>query len=418
MSLDRRTFLKSAVGSSALVSLASRPPAFLARAAAAADASRGEGQTVLVVLQLSGGNDGLNTVVPADDDAYGRSRRTLRLSRREVLGIDDQLGFHPSLTGLARLYGEGKLSIVQGVGYAGSDRSHDVALRDWHTALPADSGCQTGWIGRTADEAQRAGTPALPCALVGGIARPLAIVGQRSIVPSLRSVEQLTLTRPAASTAAESAAAAPLGDSPQPADENPLADYVRRCDAESRAGSRKVRDVLRAADSVGEYPDFPLGGELKAVAQLIRAELGIRLFFAELGGGGIGGFDNHANQRDNHAALLGQLSAAVTAFVDDLDGAGLLDRVQLMTFSEFGRTLSENGRRGTDHGAAQPVLLAGGRLRGGLIGAHPSLADLDADAPKPHTDFRRLYATVLEGWLGFDSRSILGARYESLNPFT
>ena len=123
---------------------------------------------------------------------------------------------------------------------------------------------------------------------------------------------------------------------------------------------------------------------------------------------------NHANQRDNHASLLDQLSAAVTAFDDDLTQAGLVDRVALMTFSEFGRTLAENGRRGTDHGAAAPVLLAGGRLRGGLLGSHPDLTDLDIDSPRPHTDFRRVYATVLDHWLAFDSRAILGGRFELL----
>ena len=153
------------------------------------------------------------------------------------------------------------------------------------------------------------------------------------------------------------------------------------------------------------------------IAALIRAELGIRIFFTELGGGGIGGFDNHANQRDNHASLLEQLSAAVTAFMDDLQRAGLAQQVALMTFSEFGRTLAENGRRGTDHGAAAPVLLAGGRLRGGLLGEHPDLADLDGYSPRPHTDFRRVYATVLQRWLGFDARAILGQAYEPLDIF-
>ena len=155
----------------------------------------------------------------------------------------------------------------------------------------------------------------------------------------------------------------------------------------------------------------------KCAHELIRAEVGIRIFFAELGGGGIGGFDNHANQRDNHASVLAQLSDSVADFADDLARHKCLQRVCLMTFSEFGRTLSENGRRGTGHGAAAPVFLVGGRLRAGLIGKHPSLTDLDQDAPKFHTDFRRLYATVLDDWLGLDSRAVLGAKFETLDLF-
>ncbi|MGB2820270.1 MAG: DUF1501 domain-containing protein, partial [Phycisphaerae bacterium] len=185
----------------------------------------------------------------------------------------------------------------------------------------------------------------------------------------------------------------------------------------ARATSRRVRPVLDGARGTDRYPPQRLAGHLKTVAELIRADVGIRIFFTELGGGGIGGFDNHASQRDNHAALLKQLSDSVAAFADDLSRDKCLGRVALMTFSEFGRTLTENGRRGTGHGAAAPVFLVGGRVRAGLIGKHPSLTDLDQDAPKFHTDFRRLYATVLAGWLGFDSQAVLGARFEPLDLF-
>ncbi|MCX7827030.1 MAG: DUF1501 domain-containing protein, partial [Verrucomicrobiae bacterium] len=175
--------------------------------------------------------------------------------------------------------------------------------------------------------------------------------------------------------------------------------------------------VAEAATPTSKYPPFQLAKTLQAIAQLIRADIGIRVFCAELGGGGIGGFDNHAGQAANHGALLRQLSESVAAFVDDLRRDKLLDRVLLMTFSEFGRTLAENGRRGTDHGAAQPIFLVGGRLKAGLIGAHPSLKPyaLDGGAPRVHTDFRRLYAAALDRWLGFDSRAILGQSFEPLD---
>jgi uncharacterized protein (DUF1501 family) len=409
MSSNRRDFLRAAVGCPALLSLTPFTPPMLLRTALASIACSSERPTVLVVLQLSGGNDGLNTVVPVTDDQYGRHRRTLRLTASDVLKIDQDLGFHPSLSGMARLFAEGRMSVVQGVGYQANSRDHDAAMREWHTARPGDNACETGWMGRAidaVDSSQRVGVPGV---FVGPIPKPLGMTAQRSVVPHIRSLNQLTLfqTMPVS-----------LPDADLPATDNPLLDHVRRGAVAAHWSSRRVQEVMQTSDARGNYPDFSLAVQLKMIAELIRAELGIRIFFTELGGGGIGGFDNHANQRDNHAALLGQLSAAVTAFIDDLDGAGLGEQVTLVTFSEFGRTLAENGRRGTDHGAAAPMFLTGGRLRGGLHGAHPDLTDLDGDSPKPHTDFRRVYATLLDHWLGFDSHPILAQKFAALELFT
>lgn len=418
MSSTRRDFIKSAFGTAAAVSLAPGIPIFLARTAAAAAAANDRRDTVLVVLQLSGGNDGLNTIVPFDDDAYGRHRQTLRLTKQDVLPIDAQLGFHKELGAVARLYQEQKLSVVQGVGYPKNNRDHEGALRDWHTAQPGEAACQTGWLGRAIDAAASADRPHLTGIFVGQIPAPFALNAARSVVPAIHGIEQTKL-RPFGSSGRVSARR-PAPESRPPVGSgasDPLLEFVRQGTAAAYANSQRVEDVLRGARGAAGYPAFPLGVELQAIAELIRADLGIRIFFAELGGGGIGGFDNHANQRDNHAALLRQLSEAVAAFIHDLQRAQLLERVVLMTFSEFGRTLAENGRRGTDHGDAQPVFLAGGGLRGGLLGKHPSLTDLDGDSPKSHTDFRRVYATVLDRWLGFDSRDVLGGRFEPLDVF-
>jgi len=399
-----------------VLSLAPTVPAFLNRSALAAARKRNTADTALVVLQLSGGNDGLNTVIPYADDAYGRARRTLRLTAKEVHKIDSLLGFHPRTHGFWQLLQDGHLSVIQGVGYPNSNRSHDVAMRDWHTAHPGDAACQTGWVGRAVDLADQSDKADVPGVFVGPVARPFGLNAEKSVVPSIRSMEQLTLrTAPGLVDGASKQVREALKQSG--AGDNPLADYVRGRTLTAYASSRQVQDVLRDADRTGEYPPFGLAESLKTVAQLIRANLGIRIFFVELGGGGIGGFDNHANQRDNHAALLHQLSGSVAAFVRDLKQAGALDRVALMTFSEFGRMLTENGRRGTNHGAAAPVFLAGGGLRGGLLGEHPSLTDLDQDAQKPHTDFRRVYATMLDRWLGFGSKAILGDKYEPLDVF-
>lgn len=420
MSLTRREWLKSAAGTPALLALAPVVPSILARAAAAADAARERDGNVLVVLQLSGGNDGLNTVVPHADDAYGRNRSTLRLAERELHKIDDSLGFHPEFAAVSKLYQEGHASVIQGVGYPNNNRDHEAALRDWHTARPGEAACQTGWIGRAIDVAAGSGEPAVPGVFVGPIATPFALHAEQQIVPAIHALDasqrQMLQRLRGQSLRWRQLGDAPAGASSPPGG-NPLLDLASRNLQAAYAGGERLEAVLGQADGAAGYPPFQLASHLAAIAQLMRAELGIRIFFAELGGGGIGGFDNHANQRDNHAALLRQLSESVAAFVRDLQRAHLLDRVAVMTFSEFGRTLVENGRRGTDHGNAAPVLLFGGRLRGGLVGPHPSLERLVGEAPESHTDVRRVYATMLDRWLGLDSQQILGQHYEPLDVF-
>ena len=409
MSQSRRDFLQSVVGTSTVVSMAPGLPAFLNRTAMAARSTPNTADTILIVVQLGGGNDGLNTVVPYDDDAYGRSRRTLRLTANQVHKIGSSLGFHPETKDFARLFKEGQLSVVQGVGYPNSDRSHPGAMRDWHTARPGETACQTGWLGRTLDLVERPDEADVPGVFVGPTQKPFALNAQRAIVPVIRTTRQWTL-QPSPSRVAR-----PESSKDAAAKDNPLLAFVRRGTLAAHAGSRQVEAVLRDAKRTAEYPSFDFARHLKTIAELIRADLGIRIFFTEPSGGGIGGFDNHANQRDNHAAVLRQVSASIAALVDDLKRDGLLNRVVLMTFSEFGRTLTENGRRGTDHGAAAPMFLAGGKLKGGLLGRHPSLTNLVGDAPKFHTDFRRVYATVLDRWLGFNSHAILGQKFEPLD---
>ena len=359
--------------------------------------------TVLVIVQLSGGNDGLNTVVPYADDEYARNRPTLRLPPKDVHKIDSYLGFHPRMAALSRLYKEGHLSILHGVGYPNSDRDHDGAMRNWHTAEPDDPDCQTGWLGRAADSVWNTSQKDTPAVFVGPIVQPFGLRAEHVIVPSIQSPGDLTL---------DSKPGEFQRDAPDKNDD--LLRFVAECTARAQANSQRIEAVTKTTGGT-EYPAFRLAGTLRTVARLIRADVGIRIFFTELGGGGIGGFDNHANQLGNHCALLGQLSESLAAFVDDLEKDKLLDRVVLMTISEFGRTVKENGRRGTGHGASAPVFLAGGKLKGGRVGSHPSLTDLDNGALKFHTDFRRLYATVLDRWLGFDSRPVLGKQYQPLD---
>jgi uncharacterized protein (DUF1501 family) len=380
MSLTRRQFLYTTTALS------------LGAASSASDRSG----TVLVVLQLAGGNDGLNTVVPYEDDHCGRARTTLRLTGSQVHKIGSSLGLHPEMNGFARLFAEGRLAILQGVGYPKMLRDHNTGMRAWQTAsLSAQE--QTGWIGRIADRDPES----IPAAYVGTIAPPFSIHAREAIVPQLHSAADWAFA----------------GNPPEPsAAQRPdaLASFAARTTADAFAKVRNVSEALRRP-AVIQYPQLPLAQSLQSVAQLIRADLGIRIFLVEQGGVSPGEFDNHANQAVNHAVSLRELSASVTAFCDDIEKDRLSDRVLLMTYSEFGRTLTENGRHGTGHGAAAPVFLAGGAIRPGLIGNHPSLTDLDADAPKPHTDFRSLYAAVLDDWLSIPADPILGGHFEKVS---
>ncbi len=410
---SRRRFLGSLVGTSAAVSFSSALPELLNRSVFAADTIEQTTDTVLVVVQLSGGNDGLNTLVPYADDVYGRSRTTLRLKENEVHKIGEDLGFHPHIPQFQRLFNAGDLMVVQGVGHSNSDRDHDAALRDWHTARPGDTICQTGWLGRAIDEVNRAEDPSVCGALVSPIPMPLALGTRRVVVPAIETADQWKLQ-----------AEAPLQDDLLGAvnrsttnRDNPLADLVRTSTLAAQVTDKKVRAVLGQSAAANHYPSFSLAKQFRTISELIQADLGVRIFFAEIGGGGIGGFDNHAIQKDNHAALLREFSASVAAFVDDLKQQHLLSRVLLMSFSEFGRTVSENGRHGTGHGAAAPVFLVGGKLKGGLFGTCPDLTDLEQDAPKHHIDYRQVYATALDRWLGFPSEAVLGRHFSPLDLF-
>ncbi len=410
----RRDFLKAALGTSTLLSFASAALNFLARSVMAASSPRKERNTVLVVIQLTGGNDGLNTLVPYEDDEYYRNRPTLRLPTNELHKIDSAMGFHPRMGAFARLYKDGFLSIIQGVGNPNPDRSHEVAMRIWHTADPVRTNRQTGWLGRAADSVWNPNETNAPALFVGPIAQPFALNAEKVIIPSIHSISDLMIGQMSASPKGHSKGEL-VSELPRKNKANPLLGFLQNCTVKTCANSRRIEAVTKVSANTAEYPSSQLAADFSTVAQLIRADVGIRIFFTEFGGGGIGGFDNHANQLGNHCALLGQLSESVAAFVRDLKRDKLLDRVLLMTFSEFGRTLKENGRRGTGHGSAAPVFLAGGKLKGGLIGPRPSLTDLDNGAPKFHTDFRRVYATVLERWLGFESRTVLDGKFKILD---
>ncbi len=414
MPQNRRDFLRSALGASTLLSFAPTMPVFLARSALAGAGRRTEGNTALVMIELNGGNDGLNTLVPYTDDEYARSRPTIRLLEKDLHKIGSDLGFHPRMEEFRRLYQEGLLSVVQGVGYPNPDNDHFTAMRDWHSGCPHDATCQTGWAGRAIDHACDPDQGKVLGLFVGPGSRPLGLNSEKVPVPSLRSLDQWKLRSLGGKDESDRTELEQAVEKPRPGG-NRLLEFVQRTAVGAYADSRTIQEA--AARPAADYPPYQLAQRLRSVADIIRADCGVRIFFTELGGDGFGGFDNHANQIGNHCALLEQLSKSVAAFVDDLKRENLADRVLVATFSEFGRTVKENGRRGTDHGAAAPMFLAGGGLKGGLVGKQPTLTELEKGGLKFHTDFRRVYATLLDRWLGFDSESALGDRYQPVDLF-
>ncbi len=403
MKPTRREFLTTAIGSTAVVAVGARPPEFLLQAAAAESAAHHD--TILVVVQLSGGNDGLNTIVPYADDAYRKNRPKLAVAESNVLRIDDYCGFHPSLRGFADLLEDNKLAIIQGVGYPDPNRSHFESMDIWHTCRRNKQQRQTGWLGRYLDATSTSDGRDVPALHFGGEKQPLALAAQEVRVPSLRSVEQFHLR--GADDKLQAVVRTLVGAERQQA--NPLLGFVQTSTSSALAASGRVRAQVRKYDPQAEYPDSPLADRLRIVAQLIEAEMGTRIYYVELDG-----FDTHAQQADAHAGLLRQLGDAVGAFIRDVAAHDHDDRVLLMTFSEFGRRVKENASAGTDHGAAAPMFLAGSPVQSALVGAHPSLTDLEGGDLRHHTDFRQVYASVLQQWLHWESESILDRRYDTL----
>ncbi|GIW95606.1 MAG: hypothetical protein KatS3mg110_3647 [Pirellulaceae bacterium] len=398
IAVSRRDFLRSGLAGSALLALNGQVPAFLRQAAADA-ANRSD--HILVVLQLSGGNDGLNTVVPYRDPLYYAHRPELGIPAGDVLKINDEVGFHAAMRGAAELLEAGKLAIVQGVGYPQPNRSHFESMDIWHTCFRKTQPRRDGWLGRYLERVPQPSE--LPALHIGDEQQPLALASQEVRVPSVASFEEFRLqAEPAVRRKLEALVA-------RNAEQNDgLLDFVRSSTQAALRASQQLADIAKSRNTAGGYPRTPLGERLATIAQLIGADLPTRIYYLALDG-----FDTHAQQPAAHAALLEQWSMAVKAFFDELEQQGNAARVLLFSFSEFGRRVQENASQGTDHGAAAPVFLAGPGVRPGVHGALPSLEDLDDGDLKFHTDFRRVYAALLEDWLGLaDSAPVLAGKYD------
>ena len=407
LTTNRRDFLKSS-----MVACGLTVPSFLSKTANALQVAGTPGarDTILVVVQLTGGNDGLNTVIPFTDEEYPRLRPTLRIARDQVRRLNDTLGLHPAMEGMAGLLQDNALCVVQGVGYPNPSQSHFRSMDIWQAASTADT-LNEGWLGKAL---RSMNAPAFHIA-AGNESAPLAYSGAPVRVPSITSLDDFQLRTAGAGDADTrrqreiiTGLAQPGGTgTPNPAN---LLDFVQRTAQNTYQSSQRLQEIGRNYTPRVPYPQTGLANRLRLVAQLINAELGARLFYVS-----IDGFDTHANQAASHGNLLGEVSGAITAFYRDLAARGHANRLLIMTFSEFGRRARENGSRGTDHGSGAPMFLVGGRVRAGVIGEHPSLTQLDAGNLRHHTDFRQVYAAILDQWLGVPSREVLGQAYEPVS---
>jgi len=407
----RRDFLKSALATGGLVSWGLTVPAFLSRTAAAApDAGKpGARETILVVVQLTGGNDGLNTVIPYKDPEYAKLRPTLKLPKEQVKKLNDHVGLHPAMGGLAGLLQDQALCVVQGVGYPNPNQSHFRSMDIWQAASTSET-LSEGWIGKALRQLPAAGSFHITGKNEGA---PLALAGAPVRVPSITTLEEFQLQTLAASSADKKQQRTLIEDAARMREGQPnLLDFVRRTAVNTYESSRRLQEIGKNYQPRSTYPNTPLASHLKLAAQLIDANLGARIFYVS-----IDGFDTHANQLNTHADLLRQISDAMTAFYKDMAARGHKERILMMTFSEFGRRAHENGSKGTDHGSAAPMLLVGGKVKAGVIGEHPSLTKLSMDNLVHHTDFRQVYATILDNWLGIKSKEVLGEYFKPVNIF-
>ena len=407
----RRDFLKTSLATGSLVSWGLTVPAFLSRTAAAAPDSGKPGakETILVVVQLTGGNDGLNTVIPYNDPDYAKLRPSLKLPKDQIKKINDRVGLHPSLDGLAGLLQDQALCVVQGVGYPNPNQSHFRSMDIWQTASMAEN-LTEGWIGKALKQLPGAGSFHIAGKNENS---PLALSGAPVRVPSIASLDEFQLQTTAASGADKKQQRMIIEEAAKMRESQPnLLDFVKRTAVNTYDSSRRLQEIGKNYQPKAPYPNTPLASHLKLAAQLIDANFGARIFYVS-----IDGFDTHANQLNTHANLLRQVSDAMTAFYKDMAARGHKDRILMMTFSEFGRRAHENGSKGTDHGSAAPMFLVGGKVKGGVVGEHPSLTKLSMDNLVHHTDFRQVYAAVLDKWLGISSKDVLGDSFKPLDIF-
>jgi uncharacterized protein (DUF1501 family) len=354
------------------------------------------GNKVLVVLQLSGGNDGLNTVIPIRNDIYYRSRPKLGIERMKALSLTDEIGLHPALTNLKSAYDEGNLGILNSVGYPNPDRSHFRSMDIWQTGSGSNEFMNTGWLGRYLD-AQCSGCDKPTQALEIDDTLSLALKGSQMKGISLRDPGRLY------NTSHEKYFKDLLMDHPSSGKDQPV-DYLYKTMAETISSAEYIFTQSKLHPTASLYPKTGMGKSLQTIASLIFSDINTKVYYVSLGS-----FDTHVNQEAQQDRLFTELNEALGAFVADLKLNRRFEDVLLMSFSEFGRRVAQNASGGTDHGTANNMFfLSGGLKQKGILNAMPDLADLNEGDLKQQVDFRQVYGTVLKKWLKADDLAIMG----------
>ncbi|PTY01796.1 hypothetical protein DB346_11460 [Verrucomicrobia bacterium LW23] len=405
----------------------------------ATQVATGKDSQILVVMQLAGGNDGVNTVIPFASDEYYKARPKLAVPKSDVLQINDQLGLNPALSALKEMYDGGEVALINGVGYPNPNRSHFRSTEIWHTASDADKVEKYGWIGRYFDNCCTGADPEVGINIGGQMPQAMSAKVPRGVSldnpGSYRFIaggeteeamqEEKTYRRmnrqarmemgQADEELATSGGSISMLSGPTKSAGSPL-DFIERTAMDAQVSSDKIRALLARQPKGGtgteaSYPGTQIANNLRLISKLIAGGMTTRVYYLSMGG-----FDTHANQAQSHPRLLKEFSEAVKAFYADLKTQGNADRVTVLTFSEFGRRVAENGSQGTDHGAAAPMFLFGPRVKAGLYGAYPSLApkDLDKGDVKYNVDFRAVYASVLASVLKVPGKTVLGRDFELL----
>ncbi|MES2922941.1 MAG: DUF1501 domain-containing protein [Verrucomicrobiota bacterium] len=387
----------------------------------------GKDDTILIVLQLAGGNDGLNTLVPYGDDAYHKARPRLAKKEKEIIKLNDHVGLNAAMPFLGSLYKEGDLGIVQGVGYPNPNRSHFVSTSIWETADTTNRS-NTGWLGRYFDNSCPGADPTVGISF--NKTQPEAFGAIKNPGVCLNSPELYRWIHGGGEQAKAEEFFADLNQ-PDDDDDQPLEGgsiampaggkvggitgegnlaFLERVALDARVSSAKILELAAKHKTTVRYDGFPLARNLNLVSRMIAGGMPTRVYYVSHGG-----FDTHNQQVNSHDRLLGQLDSALKSFFADLKEQGNDKRVVLMTFSEFGRRVSENASAGTDHGKASCLFVAGPGIRGGLHGSHPSLTDLSEGDVKHTVDFRSVYGSVLTDWLKAPNlKPILGANYPKM----
>lgn len=424
----RRDFLRSSIlGASAAWTV----PVFVERTFAemhnvskdsAIQTTTGKDGPILVVIQLAGGNDGLNTLVPYADDAYHRARPRIGKKEKEIIKLSDYCGLSSAMPWMASQFKEGDLSIVQGVGYPNPNRSHFVSTSIWETADPSNRS-NTGWIGRYFDNACSGSDPTVGISFnktqpeaFGALKNPGISVSSPELYRWIHSGGEKAmaeeffseLNRPDETMEGHSIAM-PAGGKPGVVKGESNLDFLQRTALDAQISSAKILEIAAKYKTKVTYDGTPLARGLNLVGRMIAGKLPTRVFYVSHGG-----FDTHNNQNNTHERLLQQLDSALKSFMADMKEQGNADRVVVMTFSEFGRRVGENASGGTDHGQGSCMFVLGQPVKGGLTGKYPSLTELEQGDLKFTTDFRGVYASVLEDWLKTKSEPILKGSFAKL----